>query len=108
MSTVFHLLELILLTAILYQIIEQNNKGEENMASLKDRFDAIEAKLDEASSELTLELQNLRDALANAGTTLSPEAETSLANIEAKAEALADVVPNPAPPAPPVEDELSE
>lgn len=72
------------------------------MASLKDRFDKVSADLSEGTTELTALIQSLRDELANAGTVLSPEAEASLAGIEAKAAALAAIVPNPEPtPAPP-------
>jgi hypothetical protein len=62
------------------------------MATLQERFDAVSAKLDEASSELLAEIQNLKDQLAN--TQLTPEAEASLEAVETKANALADVVPN--------------
>lgn len=70
------------------------------MPTIEERFDAVDASLTEASSELTAELQKLRDELANASITLSPKAEASLSNIEAKAKALADIVPNAPPPTP--------
>jgi predicted nucleic acid-binding Zn-ribbon protein len=71
-----------------------NRKLDQIMATLQERFNAIDANLTEASNELTTELTKLRDALANASVTLPPEAEASLANIEAKAKGLADVIPN--------------
>lgn len=71
------------------------------MATLKERFDAVDASLTEASTELTSELQTLRNELASASVTLSPEAEASLSSVEAKAKALADIVPNAPPATPP-------
>lgn len=70
------------------------------MATLQERFDSIDASLNEASSEILAELQRLRDALAAASVTLSPEAEASLVKVERHAKGLADVIPN-APPATP-------
>lgn len=62
------------------------------MATLQERFDAVNAKLDtgvakltEASAEILAELTKLRE-----GGNLTPEQEASLANIENKANAVAD------------------
>lgn len=63
------------------------------MATLQERFDAIEAKLDEGSSELLAELKTLRDQLA--GSVLTPEAEATLQRIEAKSKGIADIIPGP-------------
>lgn len=63
------------------------------MATINDRFTAINTKLTEASTEILAELEKLR------GETLSDEARASLDAIEAKANAMADIVPNtPTPP----------
>ncbi len=67
------------------------------MATLQERFDKVDANLDEASSELQAELQALRDALAAAQVTLPADAEASLSRVEAKSQALADIVPNAEP-----------
>lgn len=63
------------------------------MATLQERFDAIETKLDEGSSELLAELKTLRDQLA--GSVLTPEAEATLQRIEAKSKGIADIIPGP-------------
>ena len=57
------------------------------MPSLQQRFDDVNANLQEAATEILAELENLR------GLNLPPEAEASLAAIEAKAQALKDVSP---------------
>ena len=61
--------------------------------NLKDRFDKVSTKLDEASSEILAEIAKLRE-----GGTLTPDQETALGNIEAKANALADISPALEPP----------
>src|SRR5678815_1201381 len=58
------------------------------MATLQERFDGLNANLDEAASEILAELTKLRE-----GGNLTPEQETSLANIEAKVATLKDVSP---------------
>ena len=57
------------------------------MPDLQARFDAVNANLQEAATEILAELETLRNM------TLPPEAEASLAAIEAKANALKDVSP---------------
>ncbi len=57
------------------------------MPNLQDRLDQINTDLNEASTEILAELENLR------GMNLPPEAEASLAAIEAKAQALKNVSP---------------
>lgn len=59
------------------------------MATIEERFTAVNDKLAEASTEILALLEELR-ALG-----VTPEAEAVLAQIEAKANALADIVPNP-------------
>lgn len=59
------------------------------MATIEERFSGISAKLDEASTEILALIESLR------GQGVTPEAEAILQQIEAKANALADVVPNP-------------
>lgn len=61
--------------------------------TLQERFDAVDKRLDEASTEILALIQSLKDQLANG--TLTPEAEASLEALETKAAALADIVPNP-------------
>lgn len=58
------------------------------MATLQERFDTMNANLNEASAEILAELAALR-----AGGNLTPEQETSLANAEAKIQALKDTSP---------------
>ena len=58
------------------------------MASLQQRFDDLNANLDEASTEILAELAKLRE-----GGNLTPEQETALANVEAKVATLKDVSP---------------
>jgi hypothetical protein len=56
------------------------------------RAERIEAKLDEASTEITTELQRLREAIANTpGPGSSPETDAIMARLEEKASALAEV-----------------
>ncbi len=69
------------------QLYILNRKLEIIMDTLETRFTALEAKLDEASSEILAELQDLRDS------GITPEAEAIIARIEAKVTALADVSP---------------
>lgn len=89
MNAVFHLVEVYLLLTILYRISKQNERTTQNMATIEERFSAISAKLDEASTEILALIETLR------GQGVSSEAEAILTQIEAKANALADVVPNP-------------
>lgn len=81
------------------QIIDIINQQHRTiMATLKERFDQIEADLTEGLGEVTTEITLLREQLSNAGQ-LPAEAEATLTRIEAKAGALKDIIPN----APPVE-----
>ncbi len=57
------------------------------MPTLQERFDEVNVHLTEAADEIIAELTNLRNM------TLPPEAEASLAAIEAKANALKDISP---------------
>ncbi len=57
------------------------------MPNLQERFDAANARLDEASSEILAEIAKLKEG------TLSSEQEAALANIETKIAALAEVSP---------------
>ncbi len=57
------------------------------MPNLQERLDQINTDLNEAADEIITELTNLR------GMTLPPEAEASLAAIEAKANALKNISP---------------
>ncbi len=58
------------------------------MASLDERFEGINTKLDEGRNEILAELEKLR-----AGGSLTEAQEASLQAIEAKANAMADVSP---------------
>lgn len=69
------------------ELVKINKKLRKIMATLQERFDAVNAQLQEASDEILAELTKLREM------TLPPEAEASLAAIEAKANALKDVSP---------------
>jgi hypothetical protein len=67
------------------------------LMTIAERLAAIENKLDEAASEITTELITLRGQLGNV---ITPEAEATLARLEGKATALANIIPDaPAPPA---------
>lgn len=70
------------------QLLTQLNRKLDNlMPNLEERFNAVSAKLDEASSEILEEIRKLREG------ELTPEQEAALANIEAKANALAEIAP---------------
>lgn len=62
------------------------------LSELAASLTTIDDKLTEASTELLAEIQRLKDALGDAD--IPAGAETALANITAKATALADVIPN--------------
>ena len=78
---------------------------EKLMATVAERFAAIESSIDELSGkqtealgEITTELQKLRDQLGN---TITPEADATLGRIETKtagalavSKQLADIIPN--------------
>lgn len=65
-----------------------NRKAHKIMATLDERFQAVNDKLDEASKEILAEVEKLRQ-----GGTMTPEQEAALANIETKTSALADISP---------------
>lgn len=71
-----------------------HKKIEQNMSTILERFEGVNARLDEAASEILALIQELRDQ------GVTPEAEAVLVQIEAKAQALADIVPNPPSPQP--------
>jgi vacuolar-type H+-ATPase subunit E/Vma4 len=62
------------------------------LSNLAAALTGIDSKLTEAQMEIVAEIQKLRDSLGNVE--LPPEAEAALASIQAKANALADVIPN--------------
>jgi len=73
-------------------VVWQQIKTKENiMAALNERLLGIESALDEASLEIAGELAKLREQLGNV---LTPEAEATIARLESKGKALADVIPN--------------
>lgn len=57
------------------------------MATIQERFDNLNANLDEATTEILAELAKLRQG------ELTPEQEAALTNIEAKVNALKDTSP---------------
>lgn len=63
------------------------------MATMEERFAAIEANLDEAMTELTGLIASLRTELEANG--VSPAALEILGRLETKSTALKNVVPNP-------------
>lgn len=67
---------------------------------LEGKLDNIEKNLDEAQIELTKEIETLREELAN--TEIPAGASASLDRLTTKAQALANIIPNPpeAPAAP--------
>lgn len=60
------------------------------MARIDEQLDAIDTKLSEAATEIPQLIQDLRDALGEA----SPEIQAKLDTLTAKAQGLADIVPN--------------
>jgi chromosome segregation ATPase len=81
------------------KLSETNNRWErldKRMATIDERLAAIEGSIDEAGGEITLELAKLREQLGNV---ITPEAEATIARLETKAKALADIIPNAPPPA---------
>lgn len=92
MNAVFHLAELYLLGTILYRLSKLKQQQKDNMANINERLAGIETKLSEASTEILALIETLRSE------SLTPEGKAALDAIEAKATALADIVPTPAPP----------
>lgn len=64
-----------------------------NQSELNAKLTGINTALTEAGGEIVSELDKLRQQLADAGN-LTPENEELLNSIGAKAQALADIVPN--------------
>ena len=62
------------------------------LSELAKSLTAVDTKLSEASTEILLEIQRLKDALGDVD--IPTEAEAALAAITAKATALADIIPN--------------
>lgn len=91
---VFHLLELVFLGIIVIRQTTHNQKANIIMADIQTRLQGINDRLSEASEEIVKLIGELRALV------MPPEAEALLAQIEAKATALADIVPNTVPPAP--------
>lgn len=94
MTYVFHLLELVFLGIIVIRQTTHNQKANIIMADIQTRLQGINDRLSEASEEIVKLIGELRALV------MPPEAEALLAQIEAKATALADIVPNTVPPAP--------
>lgn len=67
----------------------QYNNILKRMSQLDERMEAISTRVDEAVTEITALLEQLRNE------TLSEAGRAALDNVEAKVNALADVVPNP-------------
>lgn len=87
--------------AALHQLQEQITMNHEELATA---LTAVGTRLTEASTEILARLQDLQDAITEAGNT-TPEVDAALANVQTLAAALANIVPDPAPaPPPPAED----
>ena len=70
------------------------------MATLNEQLTEVNAKLDEAATEIPALIADLRDQIG----TVSPEVQVILNSISEKATALADVKPN----VPPVDEDEDE
>lgn len=81
----------LLLAALLIRQEQTNRTIRNLMPDINARLAAIETRLDEASTEITAELAKLREQLGNV---ITPEAEATLARLETKSGALADIIPN--------------
>lgn len=79
-------LAIVILLALILLTLNQIRKI---MATIEERFAAVNTRLDEASTEIIALIGQLRDQ------GVTPAAEAILQQIEAKANALADIVPNP-------------
>lgn len=97
MQAVFHLIEIYLLGTILYRQSKAKTESIKNMATINERLAGIETKLSEASAEILALIETLKSEQ------LTPEGRAALDTIEARATALADIVPNPTPEPPPTE-----
>jgi hypothetical protein len=68
------------------------------MATAKEQLDALNAQLDKVTAEILAEVKTLEDKLSSQD--ISPEAQASLDTLKAKVQALDDLNPDVAPPAP--------
>ncbi len=96
MVNLLALLGLDAVLAAVTRIEDKLNKQGVTMARVDAQLDAIQAKLDEASTEIPQLIQDLRDALGEA----SPEVQAKLNALDARASSLAGIVQNAAPEAP--------
>lgn len=97
------LLDLIALVSVVFTLgalIQQQQQNNTILMTIAERLTAIETKLDEAASEITTELITLRGQLGNV---ITPEAEATLARLEGKATALANIIPGSPSPTPAAE-----
>lgn len=94
---VLYLLERVyhILLSICCQIQEQTTI----MATINERLDAIETKLQKAKDEIQTEIAALRDAINNGG-----NIEASVSRLETLAQGLDDIIPD----APPVDEDDTE
>jgi hypothetical protein len=81
----------LLLLLLLIQQQQTNQLIQNHMPDINARLTAIEAKIDEASTEITAELAKLREQLGNV---ITAEAEATLTRLETKSAAIADIIPN--------------
>ncbi len=73
---------------VLRAIQQLDRKIDKIMATLQERFDAVNSALTEASAEILAEIAKLKE-----GGNLTPEQEASLEAIETKATAMASISP---------------
>lgn len=98
MNTFAHI---VLVACAVWAAIELHKTNEhlkgirEVMANINETLAGINARLTEASTEILALIEELRNEQ------LTPAGREALAQIEAKANALADIVPNPTPVPPP-------
>lgn len=97
----FDIFKLGLILALVRGIYQKTTNLEVSMANLNEQLDNVNAKLEEAATEIPALIAELREAIG----TVSPEAQAKLDAIAAKAQALADIkVDEPETPAEPVEE----
>lgn len=79
-----------------WERISQTNKRHQEiimkLSELAASLSTVDAKLTEASTEILAEIQRLKDALGDVE--IPADAQASLDAITAKANALADIIPN--------------
>lgn len=78
-----------------------------NQAELETALANVGTRLTEASTEIVARLQDLQDAITEAGNT-TPAVDAALANVQTLAAALADIVPNDPPADPPPAEEPAD